>query len=681
MVPADVILLASSHLDGLVFIDTHLIDGGTHFKKKYAVKETQGDTKFSICSSIRGRLMCEAPKGRSETFKATLSLDGHPRVASLDYRCFVSQGSIICGCDWVLAVVVYTGHETRVSLQNVPFLPFYARPNSMEECALSKAALYVVFVCFLIWLVLLYLGFFYTPHKTSFTAFGGLETMLVEIILEHLKILVCVFPLFLSVLRYIASFLQTFTTLAGSKADEENFTHVYNSNTCSLLGQADFLITDKTGTLTNGQRMSFACLFIEGRVYGELALTKNGTSNQVKSSTGSFKEKPSKLVKKKTKAIKQKNLIFHLTYFLSSYFSNKYNKQKSKIWKFIHLTCKKNKKNKIQHFKKKLIHNQNNSISYKHQMFPLRSPAASVRMLYPKFSSKPLVNKRCFSCPSIIISHTTRINKSKKRTRSFQCKLSVLFFSTFTSVLIFAAFPSYLASRTEFSDTRILDDLCKKNVRSTSIQNMLLGMSLCNSVATTSDALMYLLKSSMNNEHHTVEQRDSLCNFPFSQTHSSIEIPLDESIWTSSRHPQLTDEILWSSSILWKEEAASFLRYHAEYPEEECLLAGCTSIGFRLLWRSPSLIILERRGKILKYEVLGYNAFDSSRQRMSIVVRLENTENVYLFCKGSDNAVLPLCSRLSQCDNHKKIDRIRRYIRYFSQNVCFLVLIESIIFH
>jgi hypothetical protein len=78
--------------DFFFFFLLDLIDGGTHFKKKYAVKETQGDTKFSICSSIRGRLMCEAPGNRSEDFKATLSLDGHPRVASLDYRCFVAQG-------------------------------------------------------------------------------------------------------------------------------------------------------------------------------------------------------------------------------------------------------------------------------------------------------------------------------------------------------------------------------------------------------------------------------------------------------------------------------------------------------------------------------------------------------------------------------------------------------------
>jgi hypothetical protein len=85
-------------------------------------------------------------------------------------------------------------------------------------------------------------------------------------------------------------------------------------------------------------------------------------------------------------------------------------------------------------------------------------------------------------------------------------------------------------------------------------------MSLCNSVATTSDALMYLLKSSANHESHSGQQRDSLCNFSLSQSHSRIALPLDESIWTSSRHPQLTDEILWSSNILWKEEAVSFLR-------------------------------------------------------------------------------------------------------------------------
>jgi hypothetical protein len=59
-------------------------------------------------------------------------------------------GSIICGCDWVLAVVVYTGHETRVSLQNAPFLPFYARPSSIDDDGLYKAPIRVILVCFIV---------------------------------------------------------------------------------------------------------------------------------------------------------------------------------------------------------------------------------------------------------------------------------------------------------------------------------------------------------------------------------------------------------------------------------------------------------------------------------------------------------------------------------------------------
>jgi magnesium-transporting ATPase (P-type) len=226
----------------------------------------------------------------------------------------------------------------------------------------------------------------------------------------------------------ILLFYKKFYQAAYNKTDKHNFVHVYNSNTCSLLGKADFLITDKTGTLTNGQRMSFACLYIEGRVYGELTLTKNEKTNRVKRSTCSYEDESSKLVQKKARGFKR-SLIFHLNCFISSYFPIEYYKQKSKVWKFIHSVCKKEKKtkSKIEDFENAFNNKKNSRTSHKHQIFHFRSPVTSVRMLYPKFSSKPLINKRCFSCPSIIISHTTPLNKSKKSIKSFQCTLCFLF--------------------------------------------------------------------------------------------------------------------------------------------------------------------------------------------------------------------------------------------------------------
>lgn len=43
---------------------------------------------------------------------------------------------------------------------------------------------------------------------------------------------------------------------------------LYNARSSDALGRVDFLITDKTGTLTDGLTMTFACCSVGGRVYG-----------------------------------------------------------------------------------------------------------------------------------------------------------------------------------------------------------------------------------------------------------------------------------------------------------------------------------------------------------------------------------------------------------------------------
>lgn len=89
--------------------------------------------------------------------------------------------------------------------------------------------------------------------------------------------------------------------------------------------------------------------------------------------------------------------------------------------------------------------------------------------------------------------------------------------------------------------------------------------------------------------------------------------------------------------------------YEAESPDEAALVKAAQLYGYRLLSRSPEKVTLYIPGEgEVTYELLHVLPFDSSRKRMSIVVRREDDSSIVLYCKGADSAVLPKLERGSQ---------------------------------
>ena len=69
---------------------------------------------------------------------------------------------------------------------------------------------------------------------------------------------------------------------------------------------------------------------------------------------------------------------------------------------------------------------------------------------------------------------------------------------------------------------------------------------------------------------------------------------------------------------------------------------------------------------LVDYELLHVFPFDSTRKRMSVVVRLPVTRQVVLYCKGADSAVLSVLQHPT--------DQLKQFqvIAYFASNVCLL---------
>ncbi|KJP90276.1 hypothetical protein AK88_00124 [Plasmodium fragile] len=113
-VPADILLLSCNNNEGLVYIETSLINGETNLNKKCCVNETRNETSiYGICN-IRGRIICEKPNSNMESFNGSLKLDAHPRATSLSINNVVFKGSYIKNTDYIFGVIIYTGTDTKI---------------------------------------------------------------------------------------------------------------------------------------------------------------------------------------------------------------------------------------------------------------------------------------------------------------------------------------------------------------------------------------------------------------------------------------------------------------------------------------------------------------------------------------------------------------------------------------
>ncbi|KAG9814441.1 aminophospholipid-translocating P4-type ATPase, partial [Aureobasidium melanogenum] len=80
------------------------------------------------------------------------------------------------------------------------------------------------------------------------------------------------------------------------------------------------------------------------------------------------------------------------------------------------------------------------------------------------------------------------------------------------------------------------------------------------------------------------------------------------------------------------------LEFKAQSPDEAALVATARDCGFTVLGRSNDGIIVNVLGEERQYTVLNILEFNSSRKRMSAIVRMPNGK-IVLFCKGADSII------------------------------------------
>lgn len=85
------------------------------------------------------------------------------------------------------------------------------------------------------------------------------------------------------------------------------------------------------------------------------------------------------------------------------------------------------------------------------------------------------------------------------------------------------------------------------------------------------------------------------------------------------------------------------INYNASSPDELALVNGANYLGAQFIQRDDdNILTVKCEEEVLKFEMLNILGFDSTRKRMTVIVRDCQTQYIYVMCKGADSVLLPL---------------------------------------
>lgn len=95
--------------------------------------------------------------------------------------------------------------------------------------------------------------------------------------------------------------------------------------------------------------------------------------------------------------------------------------------------------------------------------------------------------------------------------------------------------------------------------------------------------------------------------------------------------------------VLDSDKATGKVVMQASSPDELALVQGAEEVGFKFIEKTSEYIKIEIDyiKKQEKYFVLAEFPFDSTRKRMSLIVKEEISGKLFLMTKGADSIMLP----------------------------------------
>jgi magnesium-transporting ATPase (P-type) len=303
-IPADILVISNSNDDGRCFMETSTLDGEKSLKPREAIKKeafcratvTIEENNIEAEIDLHMRLNIKHPSYILYEFDGHLRYyDQHDQLQTnlvgIDSKNLLLKGAKVKNTKWVIGLVLYTGKETKIQLNATTAK---SKMTVMEK-KLHKIVI-TIFVCQLAISIFSafgrplllaastggfnynkFLQFVESPGGDKFTEVDSVVAWMIDGF-RYFLLLNTLIPISLVVSLEVVRLIQSSLTRWNYELHclERNIPCKVNTSTVNEeLGQIEYILTDKTGTLTQN-KMVLQGVFIGDQVFGGEFSKKDG---------------------------------------------------------------------------------------------------------------------------------------------------------------------------------------------------------------------------------------------------------------------------------------------------------------------------------------------------------------------------------------------------------------------
>ena len=267
-VPSDILVLQTSNTDGSAFVETSSLDGETNLRLKRAPASTNSIDPARLLEKGSIKVTCDEPNVDMYSFKGHVECLGQP-PEDLALLNIIWRGSTVRNTDWLIGLVVYSGHDTTILL-NLKSLGLIPSKTTQVENQMNRIVLFIFLLQLILCAIAASVGYahqlpvpwyldtatdnhYYRWQSLFFTYF----ILLASLIPVSLWVSVEILKLFQSWLIESTERLRQYKTTTKKHPNSPILCN--SKNLHEELGQITHVFTDKTGTLTSNCMRFVGC--------------------------------------------------------------------------------------------------------------------------------------------------------------------------------------------------------------------------------------------------------------------------------------------------------------------------------------------------------------------------------------------------------------------------------------